>query len=134
MKAWHFAAASIVALAGCKANNEAPAPAIRATPPMAPAAVATPPTAASMTGKYDVTEPDGSKIKAVLAADGTYTDRDAATGKLVDSGSWKIEGGKVCFAGKDGNKNCVLPGPVRADGTSIATSGTGARLAVKRTS
>lgn len=123
-------AATSVALAAC--NQSEPAP--EATTEAAPAAPAPMATVAngSPAGTYEVTNPDGTVMTAMLNADGTYSDTDA-NGQVVEEGTWAVTGGKTCFTpSTEGAKPmCYTETPPAADGSFTATPDEGDPVMVK---
>ena len=83
-------------------------------------------------GTFEVTSADGTKGKAVLNADGTYTDSDAS-GNETARGTWNVTDGKTCFDPEgDEGPTCWTETAPAADGSFTATSDKGEVVTVKR--
>ena len=120
MKTWLLAATAVVALAGCKAQNETPAPAPSASAETAaPVASAT---SQAIPGTYDVTDAKGTKTTTMIMADGTYMDQDAS-GKTTAKGKWDSPTDMhTCFTPDNGGKKvCYTESKTAADGTFTVT-------------
>lgn len=133
-----FAAAGVLALAGCKQETPAPAPTDTGTTAMA---AATPTAAASttmmtmesLTGTWDDTMADGSKATTEFKSDGTYKDTDAKG--ATETGTFAIKDGKVCTTPGEGDnkgKEQCWAVATAADGTMTATAEDGTVLTVKK--
>jgi hypothetical protein len=94
-------------------------------------------TPTSSAGNYDVTMADGTAFTAVLNADGTYQDLDAA-GTVTESGTWEDrDDGSTCFDSEGGDDTvvCFTVGEAAEDGSMVATPDDGSDpLTIKRTS
>jgi len=101
-------------LAACKQTAPAPAPTESAAP--TPAATAT---TADMSGTYDF-DYQGKPRVSVIKPDGTYEDTE--DGKVVESGTWAMKDGKVCFDDKKDPELCWITTEPDADGKFTATS------------
>jgi len=93
--------------------------------------------AESSAGTWNVTAADGTAFTAVLNADGTYQDLDAA-GTVTESGTWEDRpDGSTCFDSEGGDDTvvCFTTGEAAEDGSMVATpdDGTGP-LTIKRAS
>jgi len=121
MRAWVLAAVAVVALAGCKAKDEAPA--ASSTSAMQSSAAAPAATAGSNAepGTYAVTDAKGVKSTTMIMADGTYMDADAS-GKTTAKGKWTSPASmQTCFTPDSGKKVCYTESQKAADGTFTAT-------------
>ena len=110
-----LALAAVVALAACGSHtDEDTAPVTTESEPSTAMIDTVTPTA--MAGTYEVTLPDGSVTLQTLSADGTYTDR--IDGEIVDQGTWRQQGGQLCYApeGEAANEQCYAGGEPGPDG------------------
>ena len=119
--------ASFALLASCSGKNDT-----AAAPDATESAAATTAVAATgpVPGDYDVTGPDGTKLVATLAADGTYVDHDPA-GKELEKGTWAVKEGKTCFMPAGKAEVCYTDSAPAADGSFTATDAKGAVTQVK---
>lgn len=85
-------------------------------------------------GTYEVTQPDGTKMTSVIAADRSYT--DAIRGEVVEWGTWEIKDGKTCYTPQiEGKKPvCYSSGEPAEDGTFTATPDEGDPVKVRKLS
>ncbi|HTN14269.1 MAG TPA: hypothetical protein VL094_05645 [Sphingomonadaceae bacterium] len=88
----------------------------------------------AMLGTYEVTQPDGTKMTSVVAADRSYT--DAIRGEVVEWGTWEIKDGKTCYTPEiEGKKPlCYAQGEVGEDGTFTATPDEGDPVKMRKLS
>jgi hypothetical protein len=95
-----------------------------------------PEAASSWAGSYEVTPPEGDAFTAMLNADGTYQDMDAA-GKVTESGTWEErDDGQVCFDSEGGDDTivCFTAGEPAEDGSIVVTPDDGTDpLTIKKT-
>lgn len=100
--------------------------------PESPAAEAA--TAEISAGTYDVTQADGTRMFAVLNANGTYT--DSVDGAVVESGTWeRKDDGSTCFTPAEGSSakpSCYTGGALAADGSFTATPDSGEPVKAKK--
>ena len=139
MKGWVLAAAADIVVSGCKAKEEAPAPAASSSSAMQSSAMAPaagsmaahkPMTMTDLVGTWDDTMADGSKGTTKFMSDATYEDTDAK-GK-VEKGKFALKDNKVCMTPDGGKTVCWATGAPMADGSMTASSDDGQKITVKK--
>ncbi|UVI38966.1 hypothetical protein [Qipengyuania spongiae] len=69
-----------------------------------------------MAGTYEVVMADGTVVSQTLRADGTYS--DVAEGEVVETGSWRADGSRLCYDPEgDEPEQCFAGGQIAADGS-----------------
>jgi hypothetical protein len=85
----------------------------------------------SKPGTYEVKHADGTVTTTVLSSNGTYRDL-AASGKLAETGKWRVASGKMCFtpSTKGAKAMCFKESPAAKDGSFTATPDKGKPVTV----
>lgn len=122
--------AACSALAAC-GSNETEEP-VEPADTTIPAGTTDTATTSQMTGTYEMTMEDGTVVRQIVNANGTYVDTDLE-GNELERGTWRQQGSQLCYddAGP-GAEECWTGGTPGADGTFEATGADGTSITVRR--